>query len=199
MARQDITFRLIDEFVVRRMVREGIIKTPKKKKINEYKDKRWNEKQLTSKVWQGILNGDSIEKIALAMLEVVNNNEAAAVRNARTMVTEAENSGRLEGYKDLEGKGAVLKKVWIATPDDRTRESHLEIDGEEVDVDEAFSNGLMYPADPEGEPEEVYNCRCSMRTHIIGFRKGDGSISYIEHERDDTMHEKQIQKEKRRR
>jgi uncharacterized protein with gpF-like domain len=60
----------------------------------------------------------------------------------------------------------VCTKVWVATADDRTRESHAELDGEEVLVDEPFSNGLMCPADPTGEPEEVYNCRCTILRHI---------------------------------
>ena len=63
----------------------------------------------------------------------------------------------------------MCTKVWVATTGEipnRTRESHLELDGEEVLVDEPFSNGLMCPADPTGEPEEVYNCRCTMDRHI---------------------------------
>ena len=57
----------------------------------------------------------------------------------------------------------------------------------------------MYPADPSGDPEEVWNCRCSMRDHIVGFRRPDGSISYVEGERDATMHSEQIFDEKARR
>ena len=57
----------------------------------------------------------------------------------------------------------------------------------------------MYPGDPSGEPEEVYNCRCSIRTHIIGFKKEDGSISYINYTRDETLHDKQIKEEEQRR
>ena len=115
------------------------------------------------------------------------------------MVTGAENAGRLDSYENLANQGVVQKKVWIATPDERTRESHLDIDGEEVDIEQEFSNGLMYPADPNGEPEEVWNCRCSMRTHIIGFMNADGTITEIGYERDTTMHDEQMQEEKDRR
>ncbi len=34
--------------------------------------------------------------------------------------------------------------------DDRTRESHAQLDGVRVDVKEKFPNGLMYPGDTEG-------------------------------------------------
>ena len=189
------TFSLVDAATVARLQREGDVKLPAKK-VDVPKDERWNTKQLNSKLLAGILNGDSIPKIANSLVEVIGNNAASAVRNARTMVTGAECAGRQDSYEELADNGVIQKKVWIATPDDRTRESHLEIDGEEVDVDEKFSNGLMYPADPSGDPSEVWNCRCTMRTHIVGFRKKDGSISAVNYERGKTMHDRQMEEEK---
>lgn len=192
----EITFNLLDEATVDRLRRTGDIKLPKKQ-VSVPKDKRWNTKQLNSKLLQGIEGGYSIPKIAQSLIDVIGKNEASAVRNARTMVTGAENKGRLDSYENLDEQGVVQKKVWIATPDDRTRESHLDIDGEEVDIDEAFSNGCMCPGDPDcDDPAEVWNCRCSMRDHIIGFRRADGSISYVEHSRDETMHDRQIEEER---
>ena len=191
-------FGLVDAHTVKRLVIDGDIKLPAKK-VNIPKDMRWNTKQLNSAVLQGILQGDSMQKIAKRVFPIVNNNASAAIRNARTMVTGAECAGRNDSYKDLESRGVVLKKVWIATPDGRTRESHLEMDGEEVDVDEAFSNGCMYPGDPNGDPSEVYNCRCTMRTHIVGFMSDDGSISEIDFEREETLHDRQMEEERERR
>lgn len=46
-----------------------------------------------------------------------------------------------------------VKREWIATSDDRTRDEHAEIDGEQVGLDESFSVGE--------EPGESPNCRCS--------------------------------------
>ena len=189
-----ISFTLLDAHTVERLQREGDIKLPRKK-VDIPKDERWNTKQMSSKLLQGILAGDAIPTIANSLMQVIGNNAAAAVRNARTMVTGAENVGRLDSYEDLAEKGVVQKKVWIATADDRTRESHLLLDGEEVDIDKPFSNGLMYPADPSGDPAEVYNCRCSMRDHIVGFRRADGSISYVGAERDTTSHAGKIEDE----
>jgi hypothetical protein len=87
----------------------------------------------------------------------------------------------------------------MATPDDRTRPTHIDIDGEEVDIDEPFSNDCMFPGDGNGPAEEVWCCRCSMRDHIIGFMRANGSISYVEHERDESMHDEQMAEEKERR
>lgn len=189
-----ISFTLLDAHTVERLQRDGDIKLPRKK-VDIPKDERWNTKQMSSKLLQGILAGDDISTIAKSLMQVIGNNAASAVRNARTMVTGAENVGRLDSYEDLAEKGVVQKKVWIATADDRTRESHLLLDGEEVDIDKPFSNGLMYPADPSGDPSEVYNCRCSMRDHIVGFRRADGTISLVGAERDTTSHAGKIEEE----
>ena len=189
------TFSLLDESTVKKLQKDGDIKLPRKK-IDVPKDMRWNTKQMSSKLLQGILNGDSIPKIAKSLEDVIGNNQASTTRNARTMVTGAENAGRLDSYDNLAEQGVVQKKVWIATPDSRTRESHIEIDGEEVDIDADFSNGCKYPGDPDGDPSEVWNCRCSMRDHIIGFRRADGTIAKVGAKRNDTMHDEQMAAEK---
>lgn len=192
-----VTFNLIDKYTVDRLRRDGDIKLPARK-LDVAKDERWNSKQMASKLLQGILNGSSIPTIAESILSVVGNNKSSAIRNARTMTTNAENHGRLDSYNNLAKQGVVQKKVWIATPDDRTRESHIDVDGEEVDIDKAFSNGCMFPGDPKAPGEEVWNCRCTMRDHIIGFRRKDGSISRVEYGRDETTHDRQMSELKNR-
>jgi hypothetical protein len=59
-------------------------------------------------------------------------------------------------------KGADVVKQWDAALDSRTRESHVAVDGEIRELDEAFSNGLMFPGDPAGGAAEVVNCRCAL-------------------------------------
>lgn len=197
-----VSYSLHNKSTVMNMIDKGDIKLPKKK-INIPKDQRWNTKKINSSVLQGILQGEPMDKIAKRLLPIMDNNKVSAIRNARTLVTGAENRGRLDSYKELEDQGIVLKKVWIATGDDRTRDWHLSMDGQEVDVDENFVDGngneLEYPADPSAEPETVYNCRCSMRTHVVGFRKDDGSINYVDYEHEEGLHQQQIEAEKEKR
>lgn len=194
---KEYSFTIVNEDVVEKLRKEGKVKLPKKK-ISIPKDQLWNEKVMGSKLLQGIMNGDSVGKIAKSLGEVIGKNKDSAVRNARTMVTAAENGGRLDSYRKLDAEGIVQKKEWIATADGRTRETHLEIDGEEVDINENFSNGCSAPG-IGGPPEEVWNCRCTMGTHIFGFRKADGSVVPIDYERDETIHDKQMREEKERR
>ena len=144
------------------------------KKLDEKKDIRWNVKKMNAEVLQGILQGEPMDKIAGRLSKVTEMNETAAIRNARTMVTGAENKGRQDSYKRAEEDGIVMKREWIATNDSRTRHWHAELDGVEVDVDEPWVNEfgeIMFPGDPTADPANTYNCRCSMRSIVKGFKK----------------------------
>lgn len=177
-----IAFDIVDEVTIARRIKDGDIQLPYKK-LDLIKDARWNTKQLNSSLLQGLLLGESIPKIAKRIMPIIGNNEKTAIRNARTMVTGAENQGRQDRYIDLESKGAVLTKVWIATHDGRVRQWHLEMDGQEVDIHKNFVDGngneLNYPGDPSAAAETVYNCRCSMKSNVIGFKNKKGKIVYI--------------------
>lgn len=129
---------------------------------------RWNRQHIQSEMLQGILQGESIPSIAKRMKTVVGMDKNSAIRNARTYTTSVENKAKLDRYSDAEELGIDIVKEWVATLDERTRESHRELDGEQVATDEPFSNGLMFPADPNGAPEEVYNCRCRIVSRIKG-------------------------------
>lgn len=156
----DTSFSLYNRDAVGRLLRENPDLLPKPK-VNIPEDMRWNKQHMSSAILQGILQGDSIDNISKRLESVTTMDSKAAVRNARTMTTSAENAGHMHSYKRAEEMGIKGKKMWMATHDNRTRESHAMMDGETRDLDEAFSNGLMEPGDMSvDKPEEVYNCRC---------------------------------------
>lgn len=130
------------------------------------KDIKKIRSDLRRQLTVGILKGDSITEIADKIDNVTNKNNHGSIRIARTETTRIENSGRLQAFKRGEDKGLKLKKQWISTIDGRTRVSHRHLQGEVVEMDKKFSNGLLYPGDPEGRGEEVVMCRC---THIVEF------------------------------
>lgn len=168
--------------------------------VNERQTIRWNSRNLNSALTQGILKGESIPEIADRIQNVSNLNRSAAVRTARTMVTNAENRGRQRGYEELSEQGVVMNKVWIATPDSRTREWHLDMDGQEVGIKDYFIDGLgnelEYPGDSSAPPETVYNCRCTTRSEILGFRRKDGSIEPMKRYEHNGLHQSQIAQER---
>ena len=139
--------------------------------VDGKKDVRWNTKKVNAEVLQGIIQGESMQKIANRLQNVTEMNRTSAIRNARTTVTSAENKGRFDSYQKAESDGIILERTWLATNDSRTRHSHAVLDGETKPIDAPFSNGLMYPGDPNGEPSEIYNCRCALIAKVKGFKK----------------------------
>lgn len=156
----NVMFDLVDEQTVERLLREKPDLLPKAR-VNIPKDLKWNKEKLNSAIVQGILQGETVDDIAKRLAAVTDMNKNAALRNAATMTTSAQNGGRMDSYKRAQEIGVKgLKIRWLATLDGHTRYSHRQADGEVVEVGKKFKNGLKYPGDPEGKPEEVYNCRC---------------------------------------
>lgn len=139
--------------------------------VDDDKDKTWNYDHINREITQGMIQGEPIQKIADRLQRVTSMDENAAVRNARTAMTAAENMGRAEAADDLKAQGIPMDEVWSATYDDRTRETHLELDGTVRDENGLFGVGIInkplrFPADPEGDPEEIYNCRCRLSLQL---------------------------------
>lgn len=75
---------------------------------------------------------------------------------ARSETLRASNHGLREMWYqavDNDLLPADVQREWIATSDDRTRDEHAEIDGEQIGLNDSFSIGE--------EPGESPNCRCS--------------------------------------
>ncbi|MCM1328831.1 MAG: phage head morphogenesis protein [Ruminococcus sp.] len=167
------SFNLVNAHTVKELATKNKSLLPTKK-VNVPKDKRWNTKQINAQVMQGIVQGESIPKIAKRLQNVTDMTSAAAVRNARTMVTGAQNSGRVQSAAEAINNGVMLKKCWLATKDERTRDWHMDLNGEQVENDEPFNNDygdIMYPGDPTAHPANVYNCRCTLTYKVTGFKK----------------------------
>lgn len=178
------SFTIYNADSVRRLLKDDpdLLPAPK---VDIPKDERWNRQHMQNAINQGIVQGESVDKIADRLMNVTNMDRNAALRNARTAVNGAENQGRLDSMERVEEDGIPMVATWSCTHDDRTRESHILLDGTHPDEDGYFANGCRFPSDPEGEPEEVYNCRCSLLTFIEG----------IDHSKDDELYEKMMEEE----
>lgn len=83
---------------------------------------------------------------------------------ARLIVrTETVKAANITQLAAADNEDFEMEKQWIAIEDRRTRlsHSHAGVDGERVDLDQPYSNGLMFPGDPNGDPSEICNCRCT--------------------------------------
>lgn len=181
------TFQVYNADSVQKLIRDNPDILPV---VDVPEDERWNRNRINQEITKSIINGDSSQQVADRLRRVTNMDENSAVRNARTAMTSAENMGRAEAADYLKSKGVPMDEVWSATYDDRTRETHLMLDGTKRDENGVFGadillHPLRFPADPLGDPEEIYNCRCRLNLVLQG----------IDHSQDDDLYEKFMQEQ----
>lgn len=173
----NVGFDLWDEQTVRRLIVENpevMPYYPPEKALKRGIDLAYGKKQISASVTSSILQGKSIPGIAKDLqTRMPEMNKASAIRTARTAVTGAQNAGRMDSYVAAEKMGIKVRKEWLSTLDGRTRHSHAILDGEQVDNEKKFSNGCMFPGDPNGPAAEVYNCRCTMVAAVDGVDTSD--------------------------
>ena len=160
-------FTLYDEQTVARLIKSDPQILPKAAPgVKKDKAYTYYNKLMNSAITQGIIQGVTIPQIAKRVARVTGESSyKSAVRNARTAYTSAQNAGRIEGLHQAQQLGINVKKQWMATLDNRTRDAHADLDGQIRDIDEPFQVDGMeidYPGDPTADPSLVYNCRCSL-------------------------------------
>jgi hypothetical protein len=112
---------------------------------------------------RGIEQGWGVDKIQRAMRDdlvegLTEINRFQAERIARTEVMGASNTGSFEGAKE---EGVAIGKEWMTSGLPNIRQSHLDYEAMgTVDMDYEYNTGLQYPCDPNGDPDEIINCRC---------------------------------------
>ena len=128
-------------------------------------------------VEEGYAAGESVQEVASRINQQVDDwitptsaatGEKAPMNGTRALTIARTETAAGIGFADQEARfqvekefNWVIEKEWLATQDARTRDSHARMDGERVLNDEQYSNGLNYPGDPNGDPAEIINCRCS--------------------------------------
>ena len=143
-------FELVNADTVNNLVHEEGITLPRKE-LDPEKDVAWNGKLINAQLLQGILQGESIPDMAKRMQTVANSDLAGATRTARTMHTAAQNYGRQTGYNKAAKQGVIFEKTWLAANNERTRDTHVALNGQTVPYDEMFKSPsgaeLAFPAD----------------------------------------------------
>ena len=110
----------------------------------------------------GFEQGESIPQLAERLRSSAGMTAKQATLVGRTKVIEASNAGSMATAR---ASMLDMVKEWIATPDVRTRPTHLAADGQRVALNEKFTVGGFqadFPADPSLPPAEAYSCRCTV-------------------------------------
>ena len=122
--------------------------------------------QLNQIISDGYREGKGINKVAADVTKRFDQLSSwEAKRIARTEINTSHNVATVDTYQDM----GVEYTQWIAANDDRTRDSHVEVDGEIIPMGASYSNGLKYPGDMTGPIEEWINCRCSNAPFVIPY------------------------------
>lgn len=122
------------------------------------------KKTITQEISRGIASSLPYSDIARNLKNTVNVPLYNAKRIVRTESHRIQQTSTRDAQQAAKNKGADVLKQWDAALDGRIRDSHRQVDGEIRELDEKFSNGLMFPGDPNGGAAEVVNCRCTSNT-----------------------------------
>lgn len=158
-------FSLYDEHTVTNLIADEP-ELLRRRYVDGERCEAWNQKVIANCITQGILQGESIPQISRRMArDTASTDMKAMTRYARTAMTCAQNAGRITSMNDAKAMGIKVRKVWLAVGDDRTRDAHIDLDGDVAEVDEPFDSILgpiMYPGDPNADDANVWNCRCAL-------------------------------------
>lgn len=143
-------------------------------------------KQIRQEITAGLIQGKEYNKVAKSVTERTNVGASKAIRIVQTETHRIQQVGRLRSMEQARSKGVIMKKVWTATLDSRTRDTHQALDGQRVYMDDYFSIRGLEAEGPGlfGVAEEDVRCRCSVRPEIEGYEptlrraRGEGIIPY---------------------
>ena len=127
-----------------------------------------SRERIRRTVASGLIRGDSFDRMAREMRRGLALTQSDALRIARTEGGRAQTLGQLECYQKADDLGVGIREFWMASLDDRTRDSHGEMDGVEKTESGFPFPGLGFVEGPRltGVAAEDINCRCTIRPQV---------------------------------
>lgn len=111
---------------------------------------------------QGFIKGESYVNIVKDLQQVFDKSFSDLLRIVRTEGTRAANAGQTAAYDEAEEMGIEFDRIWVATLDGRTRDSHQSLDGQKADKEGYFYYAGERAKHPGGfgVASLDINCRC---------------------------------------
>jgi len=143
-------------------------------------------RQMKQQLTQSLIQGESFEQASRRIKNRMDVGATNVVRIAQTEMHRAQAQGRLDGLQQAASKGVIMKKIWTATLDSRTRPDHRDLDGTTIELDENFvsEEGKGQAPGQLGSASSDINCRCTIISIIEGYTpklrraRGEGVIPY---------------------
>lgn len=108
---------------------------------------------------QGVANGETVDELAVRVRSVFT--DLSSWRGQMIARTETVGGFNAASHRTASDSGITTARVWLATGDSRTRDSHVSADGETLtSFDAKYSNGCRFPGDPAAPADETIMCRC---------------------------------------
>lgn len=143
-------------------------------------------RRINETLAQGVGLGEGIPELTARVEGVFAMAERKAAAIARTETNKAANRTITEAAAEV-AKEVAITKTWLATDDDRTRDDHLDADGQTVPFDEPFDVGGeqgMYPGDDSFSAAQVVNCRCTLFLDVPDDASDDEAAAAADEEAD---------------
>lgn len=139
-----------------------------KRRYNQATDSKYILRQVVREIKRMLKEGKSIDEIIERLKMLYYFNLTSAIRTTMTETTRIQSLGRNDVMLAALLLGIRFKKIWrhshyIKAP----RDWHVRMDGEEREMEEPFSNGLMYPGQSGAPAEEVINCHCYLDEKLV--------------------------------
>lgn len=149
-------------------------------------------KKIRIHITQGIMSGEGYSKIAKALRDDIGMTKAQSQRVARIEAGRAMSQAGLDSAKVAKDNGLTgMKKRWLATKDNRTRDTHRHLDGKAIDIDDNFHSSGCIGQAPKlfvgvASAEENIGCRCKLLYYFdedelptVMRTKDDGVIPFV--------------------
>ena len=144
-------------------------------------------RQVRQEITQGLIQGKSFQQTARDLKRRMEIGAGKARTIVQTETHRVRGVAKSETQEEAVGLGINIKKMWVASIDDATRDAHQMLDGLTIDIDEDFYSETGGQGPGPGEmntAEDDINCRCTKITVIEGFEpsvrrvRGEGIVKF---------------------
>jgi SPP1 gp7 family putative phage head morphogenesis protein len=139
--------------------------------------------QIKLGIQEGIDAGDTMDELGRRVKDAF----SQADRGRCEVIAQTETATAFGVARQASQEQAgITHKEWLSAQDDRVRDSHGEVDGQIVAVDEPFNVGgvqMMHPCADGAPAREVINCRC-ISIGSIKFDSENATNSATNHDHD---------------
>lgn len=147
---------------------EQLVNKPVKGKVFSqrlYQNTNQLAQTTTQSLLRGAIDGKGYAYVAKRIEMLTEADYKRALRIARTEGGRASSLATQRAYEDAKDIGIDVKKMWVSTLDEKTRSSHVEMDGQTVDIEEDFESPTTGSKGQGprlmGAASEDINCRCT--------------------------------------